>query len=141
MPQVAYIRRRAWLQVGALLLFVLGVAACDSGAASGLTPGATGMAGTLTVVATTTQIRSLAEAVAGDRATVVSILKAGADAHTYEPVPSDVQAIGRSALVLRNGLGLDGWLDKVINGAGGQRPVVTVSDGVPVRKGDEEDPQ
>jgi zinc/manganese transport system substrate-binding protein len=137
-------------RAGTMLLLIAGLAACGpdatpnpagtpSGATAATMPGGASP-GPLTIVATTTQIRSMAEAVAGDRATVVSILKAGADAHSYEPVPSDVQAISKSALVLRNGAGLDNWLDKIINGAGGGRPVVTVSDGVTLRKGDAAEP-
>lgn len=160
---ISFVRARFALpwRCATLLLLLCSLAACDSAATpppatpapGGGTTGTTGPAltpgaattpasggGKLIILATTTQIRSVAEAVAGDHATVVSILKPGADAHAYEPVPSDVQAISRSALVLRNGVGLDTWLDKIISGAGGQHPVVTVSDGVPLRKGDESEP-
>ncbi len=100
---------------------------------------------TLKVIATTTQIRSMAEAVAGNSsassgqvlATVRSIIPPGADPHEFEPKPSDVRAISESALVLKNGVGLDDWVDKIINNAGGQRPLVVVSKGVPIRKGGE----
>ncbi|MDQ6694862.1 MAG: metal ABC transporter substrate-binding protein [Chloroflexota bacterium] len=92
-------------------------------------------------MATTTQIRSMAEAVAGDLATVRSLLPPGADAHSFEPRPSDVTAISQSALVLKNGVGLDDWVDKIITNAGGRRPLVTVSMGIPVRKGDPQEVQ
>jgi len=82
----------------------------------------------------------MAEAVAGDLATVTSIIPPGADAHEFEPKPSDVQMISGSALVLKNGVGLDNWLDKLITNAGGQHPVKTVSDGALVRKGDAAEP-
>lgn len=95
------------------------------------------MAGKLNVIVTTTQIKSMAESVAGDLATVRSILPPGADAHDFEPKPSDVQAISESALVLKNGVGLDDWVDKIITNAGGQRPLVTVSEGVPLREASE----
>ena len=91
--------------------------------------------GRIIVVATTTQIRSMAEAVAGEHATVRSILTPGADAHEFEPRPSDVQAIAESRLVLKNGVGLDDWVDKLITNAGGERPLVTVTTGVPLRQG------
>ncbi|HMA36052.1 MAG TPA: metal ABC transporter substrate-binding protein [Chloroflexia bacterium] len=135
-------RRPGWLAAG-LLILLLTACSADAPPAPGAAtptsfaatpPGAAG-GGKLVVVATTTQIRSLTEAVAGDLATVRAILKPGADPHEYEPVPSDVQMIGESALVLKNGVGLDNWLDKIIAGAGGQHPVVTVSDGVPLRQG------
>src|SRR5688572_6544330 len=91
--------------------------------------------GKLKVVATTLQIRSMAEAVAGDRAEVRSIMPPGADAHDFEPKPSDVQGIGESAIVLKNGIGLDEWADKLIENAGGERPLVTVTEGIPLQEG------
>ncbi len=94
----------------------------------------------LNVVVTTTQIRSMTEAVAGDRATVRSILPPGADAHEFEPRPSDVRAVGAAGLLLKNGVGLDDWLDKLLEGAGGQHPLKTVSDGVPIRRDDPQEP-
>jgi ABC-type Zn uptake system ZnuABC Zn-binding protein ZnuA len=96
--------------------------------------------GKLQVVVTTTQIRSMAEAVAGDKATVRSILTPGVDAHEFDPKPSDVEAIAQSGLVLKNGIGLDDWVDKLLESAGSGAPIVTVSEGVPVREveGEEE---
>jgi zinc/manganese transport system substrate-binding protein/manganese/iron transport system substrate-binding protein len=96
--------------------------------------------GKLIVVTTTTQIRSMTESVVGDKATVHSILTPGADPHEFEPKPSDLQTIFQSNLVLKNGLGLDDWVDKIITNAGGERPLVVVSKDVPIRSGDEEEP-
>src|SRR6478735_9982825 len=137
-------RARAW-RVTALLTALVLLAACDSAAQTPTgTPRATSdgvqASGKINVIATTTQIRSITESVAGDLANVRSILTPGADAHTFEPRPSDVQAIEQSNLVLKNGLKLDDWVDKIITNAGGQRPLVTVSTGAHVRKGDEEEP-
>ncbi len=104
-----------------------------------LSPTGTGGAKRI-VVATTTQIRSMAEAVAGDLATVQAILKPGADPHVFEPRPSDVEAISKSNLVLKNGAGLDDWVDKIIQNAGGTRPLITVSQGITLRKGTAAEP-
>jgi len=82
----------------------------------------------------------MAEQVAGDRGTVRSIITPGADPHEFEPKPSDVQAISQSNIVLKNGVGLDDWVDKIIQNAGGTRPLVVISKDVPIRKGDEQEP-
>lgn len=124
------------------LVCALILAACDSGA----TPTGTGQAtqdpggNKLLVVVTTTQIRSMAQSVAADLADVRSILTPGADPHEFEPKPSDVQAISKSALILKNGIGLDDWVDKIITNAAGKQPLVTVSAGVPVHAGDKDEP-
>jgi zinc/manganese transport system substrate-binding protein/manganese/iron transport system substrate-binding protein len=121
---------RLFAILGAGTLGLLLVTACGPAERQTAEPG-----GRLTLVATTTQIRALTEAVAGDRATVRSILPPGADAHDFEPRPSDLQAIAASALVLKNGIGLDSWVDRLIANAGGARPLVTVTEGVPLRAG------
>src|SRR5437868_3464299 len=126
------------------LLVIVALVACDTtsptGSATPTSSSNAGAAGRINVITTTTQIRSLAEAVAGDLADVHSILTPGADPHEFEPKPSDVTAITTATLVLKNGVGLDDWMDKLITNAGGQRPLVTVSMGVLVRKGDEQEP-
>jgi zinc/manganese transport system substrate-binding protein/manganese/iron transport system substrate-binding protein len=123
------VRARGVRACAALLLLVL--AACGTETGQQTTPGVSG--GKLSIVTTTTQIRSMTEAVIGDRATVRSIMSAGSDPHEYEPTASDVQAIVESALVLENGIGLDSWADRLIANAGGERPVVTVTEGIPLR--------
>jgi ABC-type Zn uptake system ZnuABC Zn-binding protein ZnuA len=124
------------------LVCVLFLTACDSGATPTITGDTTPdpSGSKLLVVATTTQIRSMAQSVAGDLADVRSILTPGADPHEFEPKPSDVQAISKSALILKNGIGLDDWVDKILTNAGGQRPLITVSTGVPVHAGDQQEP-
>src|SRR5438105_773770 len=122
-------------RLATILMSVAILAGCGSSTQATPIPGAP-----ITVVATTTQIRSMSEAVAGSLATVRSIIPPGADPHEFEPKPSDVQAISGSALVLKNGVALDDWVDKIITNAGGQRPLVVVSEGVPIHKGNEAEP-
>lgn len=82
------------------------------------------------VIATTTMIADLAREIGGDRIEVTSIMEPGGDPHTYQPVPSDSKAVARSELVLINGLMLEGWIEDLVRNAGGDQPVVAVSDGV-----------
>jgi ABC-type Zn uptake system ZnuABC Zn-binding protein ZnuA len=88
------------------------------------------------VVATTVQITALTKQVAGDKVELKGIIPAGADPHEFEPRPSDLVAIENAQLILRHGIGLDNWLDDTLK-AGTQATVVTVTDGVPLAKGDE----
>ncbi len=95
----------------------------------------------VSVVATTTQIGALTREVARDRVALTVLLEAGADAHDYEPNPQTVKVIHNARLVLRNGIGLDQWLDKTINAAGGDAEVVTVTRDIALRTQDgAEDP-
>lgn len=81
------------------------------------------------VVATTSIVGALAKAIAGETLTIATIVSAGVDPHEYEASPDDASKIGRAKLVLRNGIGIDASLDRVI-AASGQKVVVTVTDRV-----------
>jgi manganese/iron transport system substrate-binding protein len=82
------------------------------------------------LVASTTQIADFARQVAGDRWTVKGILAPGADPHTYQPTPADVQIVLGADLCLENGLHLEGknWMATLAGDAG--KPLVTVSRGL-----------
>jgi len=64
------------------------------------------------VVTTFTVLQDIAQNVAGDAATVVSITKTGAEIHNYQPTPRDVVKAQRADLVLWNGLNLELWFEK-----------------------------
>lgn len=68
----------------------------------------------LRVVATTTDLRSLVEAVGGDRVTAVNLVPAGADAEDYQPKPQDIALLKGARLVVRVGLDFDLWLEKLL---------------------------
>jgi len=80
------------------------------------------------VVATINIIADMAQHVAGDQLEVISLLPAGSDPHTYEPSPSDASTIANADLILKNGLNLEGWLDKLIASAGSRAKIGVVSD-------------
>lgn len=93
------------------------------------------------VVATTTQVTALAKVVGGDYIELTGLLGAGVDPHEYEPTPGDVRTVADAQLVVENGVGLEKWLDKVIQNSGTRAPIIDTSKGVQIRKGDEQEPQ
>lgn len=125
---------------------VIFAGACAPTSAPTTTPTAAGvpMAAPVTkikVVATTTQVTALAKVVGGDYIDLVGILNAGVDPHEYESTPSDVRAFVNAQLIVENGVGLEKWLDKVIQNSGTRAPIIDSSKGVKIRKGDEQEPQ
>ena len=82
------------------------------------------------VVATTTEIGDWARVVAGDELSVHQILRPNTDPHEYEPRPDDVRATSGAKVVFENGLGLDGWMGKVVSSAGGDARVVDLGSSV-----------
>jgi ABC-type Zn uptake system ZnuABC Zn-binding protein ZnuA len=90
----------------------------------------------LRVVATTTQVADFARNVGGDRIQLTQLLKPNVDPHDYEASPADVQAIALAAVVIKNGVGLEKFLNEAISSAGFDGTVIDSSQGVAIRSGD-----
>jgi ABC-type Zn uptake system ZnuABC Zn-binding protein ZnuA len=91
----------------------------------------------LRVLATTADLASLATAIAGDLVEVRTLVLPPADPESFEPRVRDLALVDGAALVLRVGLGFDGWLDRLLRRSGpapaGERAaVVDVSAGIPL---------
>ncbi len=70
------------------------------------------------VVATTTDLKALAEAVGGDRVRVVSLAPPTQDPHAIEAKPGHVEALRAAQLFVRVGLGHDKWVVPAVEKAG-----------------------
>ena len=89
------------------------------------------------VVSTTTMLADAAMQIAGDAAEVRCLLSPGADPHLYQPRPSDSSTIAQADLVITSGLGLEGWVDELIDGAGGGASRLVATEGIePLRHPD-----
>src|SRR5262249_30749736 len=75
------------------------------------------------VVTTTTDLRSLAEAVGGDRVAAVSLVPPNLDAEEYQPKPQDMLRLKQARLLVRVGLDYDLWVDRLLVQAG--RPEIS----------------
>jgi zinc/manganese transport system substrate-binding protein len=79
----------------------------------------------LQVASLSTVLSDFARQVGGDRVDVVEIVKPGEDPHLFEPGPGDVKKISKAQLVLANGLGFEGYMEKLKAGVG-KGPVFVV---------------
>ncbi len=68
----------------------------------------------LAIVATTSDMASLAAAVGGDLVAVTTLVPPGSDPEAFEPRPRDLLRLRSADLVVRVGLGFDFWLDKLL---------------------------
>jgi zinc/manganese transport system substrate-binding protein len=124
------------LAAGGALAVTVVVAGCGSADAGG-SPNPAGSAGApLAVVATTPEVADFVRNIGAADVVVTQIIKPNVDPHEYEPTPADIQAIGAAKVVVKNGVGLEKWLDQTIESAGFTGKVVDASQGVPLRKGD-----
>ncbi len=55
------------------------------------------------------------------------------DAHSFQPRPSQAEALRGATLALRNGLGFDAWFDRTARGAGFRGVMVTATEGMATR--------
>jgi zinc/manganese transport system substrate-binding protein/zinc transport system substrate-binding protein len=69
------------------------------------------------VVTTTTDLRSLTEAVGGERVTVTSLVPPGMDAEEYQPKPQDAMRLKTARAFVRVGLDYDLWADRLLMAA------------------------
>jgi zinc/manganese transport system substrate-binding protein len=88
----------------------------------------------LQVVATFTILADLVANVGGDRVEVQPLVGPDSDAHVFSPTPAAARAIASASLVVVNGLGFEGWIDKLIAASGYRGTVVVASEGVEVLK-------
>lgn len=81
----------------------------------------------LRVVASFSILADLVREVGGDHVAVSSLVPVGREPHEWEPLPRDIAALSEADLVVVNGLGLEGWLDRLIAASGYRGPVLVAS--------------
>jgi zinc/manganese transport system substrate-binding protein len=97
--------------------------------------------GRLNVVASFSILGDVVRNVGGDGVNVTTLVGPNADVHVYTPAPQDAKRIADAKLVVVNGLGLEGWLPRLVQSAGGKATVVVASNGVaPLTRGSDADP-
>ena len=84
----------------------------------------------LSVVVTTTLIGDVTAHVGGDLIDLSVMMPAGVDPHSYEPAPADLGKVADADLVFVNGIQFEAFLEKLIENAGDEAKVITVSEGI-----------
>ncbi len=92
----------------------------------------------LPVVATFSILADFARNVGGDRIEVAALVGPDGDTHVYQPKPADATELGAARLILVNGLGLEGWIDRLIKASGAKAPVIVATKGINPQKMREE---
>jgi len=84
----------------------------------------------LPVVASFSILADMVREVGGDLVEVTSLVGPNADAHGFEPTPSDAKRLAQAKLVVVNGLNFEGWTNRLIKSSGYKGEVVIASKGV-----------
>ena len=73
--------------------------------------------------------------VAGERIDLDVLVGPDADAHTYQPRPPDARALAAARGLVSNGLGFEGWIDRLAKAAPFRGVAIVASEGVPTLEG------
>lgn len=79
------------------------------------------------VVTTTAQVADIVRNVAGDRATVESLMGPGVDPHLYRPTRSDMARLTAADAIFYNGLHLEAQMVDALERLGADKPVLAVA--------------
>jgi len=84
----------------------------------------------LPVVASFSILADMVKQVGGSHVVVTSLVGPNSDAHIFDPTPGDAKRLAAAKLVVVNGLGFEGWMNRLIKSSGYKGPVLTASKGV-----------
>ena len=84
----------------------------------------------INVVASFSILGDLVKNIGGDRINLHTLVGENSDAHVYQPSPADAKLLARAQLVVVNGFGFEGWIDRLIKSSGYRGKVVVAGNRV-----------
>lgn len=92
------------------------------------------MAKTVNAVASFSILGDIVQEVGGDHVKVTSLVGPDGDPHSFEPAPKDSKSLASSDVVFVSGLGMEGWMDRLIGASGYHGKIIVASQGVDSRQ-------
>ncbi|MBM7342808.1 metal ABC transporter substrate-binding protein [Pantoea coffeiphila] len=96
------------------------------------------MANTVQAVASFSVLADIVQNVGGEHVVVKSLVGPNGDPHSFEPTPKDSQSLAHADLVFVSGLGMEGWMDRLITSSGYKGQTIVASSGINTRKMEED---
>ena len=93
------------------------------------------------VVASFTILADFVKEVGGDRVSVTTLVGPDGDVHVFQPSPADAKSVAAAKVVVLNGLGLEGWADRLVKASGSRAEVVAATKGITPRTRTATEPQ
>jgi zinc/manganese transport system substrate-binding protein len=109
------------------------LAACLAASASLVmlpTVGAAADAKPINVVASFSILADMVHQVGADNVIVTSLVGPDEDAHVFDPSPADAKALAQADIVVINGLGFEGWIDRLVKSSGFKGKLVVATNGI-----------
>src|SRR6202795_3168467 len=93
------------------------------------------------VVASFSILGDFVKNVGGERVSVTTLVGPDGDVHVYTPAPADARKIADAKLLVINGLGLEGWLPRLVQSSGSKAPIIIATKNIaPLKLGSDADP-
>jgi len=96
------------------------------------------VAKTVEAVASFTVLADIVKEIGGDHVNVKSLVGPDGDPHTFEPTPQDSEALAKADVVFVSGLGLEGWMTRLVTASGFKGEPVEASTGIEKRTMEED---
>jgi zinc/manganese transport system substrate-binding protein len=103
-------------------------------AAAFVMPGPVSAQDKLPVVASFSILGDFVKNVGGDRIVLTTLVGPDGDAHVYSATPADAKNLAAAKVVFVNGLGFEGWIDRLVKASGTKAPLITATRGVETRR-------
>ena len=98
--------------------------------------GLAAQAAPINVVASFSILGDFVRNVGGGRVDVATLVGPNGNAHVYSPSPADAKKVSDAKLVFVNGLGFEGWLDRLVKASATRATIIVASKGVkPLERG------
>jgi len=88
----------------------------------------------LKVIASFSILGDFVQNVGGQRLEVATLVGPNGNAHVYAPSPADARKVADARLVLVNGLGFEGWLDRLVKASGTKAAIVVATKSIKPRE-------
>jgi zinc/manganese transport system substrate-binding protein len=88
----------------------------------------------LNVIASFSILGDFVKNVGGDRVQIGTLVGPNGNAHVYAPSPADAKKVADAKLVFVNGLGFEGWLERLVKASGTKAPIVVATKGIKPRE-------
>ena len=82
------------------------------------------------VVSTFSILGDMVQNIGGKNIELTTLVGANGDGHVYEPSPADAKSIASADLVFVNGLGFEGWIDRLVKASGYKGKVIIATKGI-----------
>ncbi len=99
-------------------------------------PTAASAQGKVKVIASFSILGDFVKNVGGDRVEVATLVGPNGNAHVYAPSPADAKKVAAAKAIFVNGLGFEGWLDRLVKASNTKAPIVVASKGIKPRERD-----